>query len=81
MSTVKNTSWEEQGPGFAFTRWGAKMMRTFLLMAAGIGLTMTAMPQNATAQAIYACTTTTGTLYVVSAGATVLEAGRCSPGV
>jgi hypothetical protein len=49
---------------------GGEMLRKILLMAAGVGLTITANPQNASAQAIYACTTTTGTLYVVSAGTT-----------
>ena len=56
--------------GFCTHSLGGEMLRKILLMAAGVGLTITANPQNASAQAIYACTTTTGTLYVVSAGTT-----------
>jgi hypothetical protein len=69
VALVKNTSFWEQGQDL-HSIWGAKMLRKILLMAAGIGLAITAIPQNASAQAIYACTTSTGTLYVVSAGTT-----------
>jgi hypothetical protein len=47
------------------------MFRKLLLwIVAIIGLTVVAMPPKANAQVIYACRTTTGTLYEVAAGAT-----------
>jgi hypothetical protein len=47
------------------------MLRKLLLsVVAVIGLTVLAMPQEANAQVIYACKTTTGTLFEVTAGTT-----------
>jgi hypothetical protein len=47
------------------------MLRKLLLSIVAVtGLTLVVMPQQATAQVIYACRTTTGTLYEIAAGAT-----------
>jgi hypothetical protein len=46
------------------------LRKSLLSIAAIIGLTLAAMPEKASAQVIYACETTTGTLYVVAAGTT-----------
>jgi hypothetical protein len=56
--------------GICIHSLGGEMLRKLLLMAAGIGLTATAIPQNASAEVIYVCKTTTGTLYEVQPGAT-----------